>query len=63
MAVIESIGFAPWVQPVNLRFASVSRLTPRRVAHPPPWSLPTEFVCLIASALNCIEETGLDTPD
>jgi len=36
MAAQESIGFAPRVQPAYLRFVSIARTIPVRVAHPPP---------------------------
>jgi len=36
MAAQESNGFASWVQPAHLRFVSIARSIPLRVAHPPP---------------------------
>src|SRR5260370_87348 len=36
MAGIESSGFAPWVQTAHLRFVSIARSIPPRLAHPPP---------------------------
>src|SRR5467141_2191429 len=40
MAATKGNGFPFWVQPADLRFISVARPVPRRVAHPPPWPHP-----------------------
>ena len=62
MAGIESIGFAPWVQPAHHRFVSIPRSAPLRIAHPPPQSCPTESFCPRLSILDCIEDLCLDAP-
>ena len=36
MAGLKLIGFAFWVQPTHLRFASIARSIPQRIEHPPP---------------------------
>jgi hypothetical protein len=36
MGAIEGIGFLFWVQLAHLRFISVARPIPLRVANPPP---------------------------
>jgi hypothetical protein len=58
----RACGFAPWVQTAHLRFVSIARSVPLRVAHPPPKFRQTEFVCPTASALDCIEDVCLDAP-
>jgi hypothetical protein len=44
MAATENNGFAQWVQPGHLRFVPIARPIPLRVAHPPPYCCPIEFV-------------------
>jgi len=63
MAGIESIGFALWAQLAHLRFVSIARSIPLRVAHPPPWLLSTKSGCPRTSVLDCIEEVCLDAPN
>ncbi len=36
MAVTKGNGFPFWAQPAHLRFVSIARSIPLRVAHPPP---------------------------
>jgi hypothetical protein len=62
MAALESNGFPFWAQPARLRFISIARSVPRRVAHPPPYFRPTESVRPTASALDCIEDVCLGAP-
>lgn len=44
MAVTKGNRFPVWVQPVYLCFVSIPLSIPLRVAYPPPWSCPIEFL-------------------
>ena len=63
MAGIETSGFAPWVQTAHLRFVSISRSIPLRVAHPPPQFRPTEPFVHARRFSTVIEEVCLDAPN
>ena len=49
MAVTKGNGFPFGAQPAGLRFVSIARSVPRRVAHPPPQFRQAEDVCLDAT--------------
>ena len=63
MAAIESIGFSTGVQPAHLRFVSIARSIPLRVAHPPPQFLSLNPVCPRTSGLDRVEKVCLDAPN
>jgi hypothetical protein len=54
MAAIESIGFAPGVQPAHLRFVSIARSTPLRFAHPPPLNPLAHARQVSTASMSCV---------